>query len=313
MAFNRPQYLRETLASIAIQPCVAAGLREVHLFQDGAVNFHSGTRYAEDADIEASMAVFRTAFPTGTVHYPGANIGIALNFDSAERYVFLERRFDSACFFEDDMVLGPHYLSTLQRFLDFASSPESGGLVGYVAAYGNHKAPLAEQMRRRREVTLLGHAWGYGVTRRHWLDVREVIDPYIKIMSDCDYRHRPKSRIGGIHKKLGLARQALSQDAMKLIATVWLGRTRIMPFVCQARYIGQFGVNFTPEAFAQRGYGQEDLFPEEPLEFSWPTQEVMRGFVDREREQMAKACAENYGSRDMPVPPWGTFRAVEHA
>lgn len=44
MAFNRPDYLRETLASIAAQPCVAEGRREVHLFQDGAVNFHSGIR-----------------------------------------------------------------------------------------------------------------------------------------------------------------------------------------------------------------------------------------------------------------------------
>lgn len=50
-AFNRAAYLRETLRSIALQPSVASGQREVHLFQDGAVNFHSGTRYAEDEEI----------------------------------------------------------------------------------------------------------------------------------------------------------------------------------------------------------------------------------------------------------------------
>ncbi len=313
MAFNRPDYLRETLTSIAAQPSVADGRREVHLFQDGAVNFHSGNRYAEDADIEASMAVFREIMPRGTIHHAGPNLGIGLNFDRAERYVFLERRFASAAFFEDDMVLGPHYLDTLQRLLDFAASPESGGLVGYVAAYGHHKAPLAEQMKRRRDMMLMGHAWGYGVTRSHWLQVRELIDPYITLISDCDYRQRPKGRICGLHKALGLARSALSQDAIKLIATTRLGRARIMPVICQAKYVGQHGVNFTPEAFAKRGYGQEEIFPEPQTDFAWPSHEALRAMVEKERAPMAATCEELYANKPMPVPPWTTFRAAEHA
>jgi hypothetical protein len=311
MAFNRPNYLRETLASIATQPCVASGQREVHLFQDGAINFHSGTRYATDEEIAASVEVFRATFPTGTVHLAERNIGIALNFDRAERYVFLRRRFESACFFEDDMVLGPHYLATLQRFLDYAASPASFGMVGYVAAYGHHKAPLAEQMKRRREVLSVGHAWGYGVTREHWLKVREVIDPYIKIVSDCDYRNRPKAKIGGFHKSLGLATKALSQDAAKMLATYAIGRVRLMPFVCQARYVGAEGVNFTPETWAKRGYGAEQIFPEEQTEFDWPKREALETALAQVRAQHAQHCQEAYGERDLPVPPFGTFRADE--
>lgn len=312
MAFNRPHYLRETLASIVAQPCVAAGRREVHLFQDGAVNFHSGVRHATDEEIAASIATFREICPQGQVHFAGPNIGIALNFDRAERYVFLERRFESACFFEDDMVLGPHYLATLQRLLDFAASPASEGLVGHVAAYGHHKASLAEQVKRRRELMIMGHAWGFGITRAHWLEMREIIDPYIKLVSDCDYRQRPKGRICGLHKALGLARQALSQDSIKLIATTKLGRARIMPVICQARYVGRHGVNFTPEAFAKRGYGAEVIFPEEQTDFAWPSPEQLRAFVERERAPMAQACRELYEGKPMPVPPWGSFRAAEH-
>jgi len=312
MAFNRPDYLRETLRSIAAQASVADGRREVHLFQDGAVNFHSGERYATDEAIAASAAVFREVFPNGTAHPAGANIGIALNFDRAERYVFLERRFPSAAFFEDDMVLGPHYLATLQRLLDFAASPDSEGLVGYVAAYGHHKAPMAEQLRRRREIMPVGHAWGYGVTRAHWLEVREIIDPYITICADCDYRKRPKGKIGGLHKKIGLARHALSQDSMKLIATSALGRARIMPFICQARYVGQEGVNFTPESWAKRGYGSEEIFAEEQVEFDWPSPAALREMVARERAPMEENCRATYGERAMPVPPYGVFRAREH-
>ena len=312
MAFNRPQYLRETLLSIAAQPCVAAGRREVHLFQDGAVNFHSGARYATDEEIEASITAFREVFPAGTVHLPARNIGIALNFDRAERYVFLRRRFDSACFFEDDMVLGPHYLATLQRMIDYAASPASFGMVGYVAAYGHHKAPVAEQFKRRREVMDVGHAWGYGVTREHWLKVREVLDPYIKIVSDCDYRIRPKAKIGGFHKSLGLATRALSQDAAKMLVTYAIGRVRLMPFVCQARYVGAEGVNFTPETWAKKGYGIEQFFPEEQTEFDWPSIEALQRGLAKLQAEHAQHCQEAYGDREMPVPPFGTFRADEH-
>lgn len=312
MSFNRPNYLRQTLDGLARQPSVADGRREVHLFQDGAVNFYSGERYATDEAIETSVATFREVFPNGTVHLAERNIGIALNFDRAERYVFLRRRFPSATFFEDDMVTSVHYLEVLQRFLDFAASPASGGRLGYVAAYGNHRARLEDQMRRRRDVVQMGHAWGYGVTRAHWLEVREVIDPYIKLVSDCDYRKRPKGRIGGLHKRLGLATRALSQDAMKAIATVHLGRTSLMSYICQAKYVGAEGVNFTPESFEKRGYGKEEIFPELQTEFAWPSIEQLGALVAQARALMEMQCREAYGERDMPSPPYGTFRADEY-
>lgn len=312
MAFNRAAYLRETLHSLAAQPSIASGQREVHLFQDNAVNFFSGERYATDEEIEASIQAFRDVFPNGTVHLAEANIGIALNFDRAERFVFLKLGAPSAAFFEDDMVLSPHYLDSLQRFLDFAASPASAGLVGYVAAYGTHRASLQDQLRRRREVVQVGHAWGYGVNRSHWLDVREVIDPYIKIVADCDYRLRPKAKIGAIHKKLGLATNALSQDAMKTIATFYLGRCRLMPYICQAKYVGQHGVNFTPEAFAKKGYGSEVLFPEDQVELDWPSPDTMRAMINKELSAMAERCATAYGERVLPPPPMGTFKADEH-
>jgi FkbM family methyltransferase len=312
MAFNRPDYLKRTALSLAAQPSIADGRREVHLFQDGAVNFHSKERYAEDEVIEASVAAFRAVFPTGLVHLSKANIGVALNYERAERYVFLERAFPSAMFFEDDMVLGQHYIDSLQMMLDYAASPESQGLVGYVAAYGEHRSSLAEQKARKREITAMGHAWGYGVNREHWLRTREVIDPYIQIVSDCDYRKRPKAAIGGVHKQLGLATRSLSQDAMKTLATAWLGRVRLMPFVCQALYVGESGLNYTPEAYAKQGYGREQLFQDRLGEMDWPSEKRLRDMVEADRAGFAKTCQEAYGTRQMPLPPKGTFNALDY-
>ena len=312
MAFNRADYLRQTLLSLRAQTQVGNGQREVHLFQDNGVNFISGERYATDEEIEASVAAFREVFPEGHVHLAEKNIGVALNFDRAERYVFLERGFPSAMFFEDDMVLGPNYVETLQRMLDFAASPMAHGLVGYVAAYGNHRATMETQRARRREIIEMGHAWGYAVNREHWLKVREVIDPYLQIVSECDYRKRPKARIGGVHKSLGLATRALSQDAMKTIATAWLGRVRLMPFVCQASYVGASGLNFTPEAYAKRGYGQEQIFTDPLPEFDWPDEARLRAMNLAERATYEANCAEAYGARNMPPPPASLFKASDH-
>ena len=312
MSFNRPDYLGEVIQSLLVQENCQIEEREFHLFQDNAVNKISGERYAEDKDIEASVKVFQQLVPNGTVHLSPDNIGVAMNFDRAEKYVFLERKFRSAIFFEDDMVLGKYYVDTIQRLLDFAESPAAQGKVGYVAAFVMHRATADQQEKRQRDIVEMGHAWGYGVNRSHWLDVREVIDPYIQIVSQCDYRARPKARIGGVHKSLGFATRSLSQDAMKMLATTWLGRVRLMPFVCQARYIGEKGRNVTPEAFEKKGYGKEVLFDRRVNDFEWPTVDQLVEMNAKERAGFEQTCREAYGDRDLPVPPQGTFRASEH-
>lgn len=312
MGFNRPDYLRQVIASLLAQQGGALDHREFHLFQDGAVNRFSGERYANDEDIQASVDIFREMVPQGVVHQSPDNIGVALNFERAERYVFLERGFPSAMLFEDDMVLGPYYVDTLQRLLDFAASPAAGGRVGYVAAYGMHRASSEQQEQRQQDIVEMGHAWGYAVNRDHWLDVREVIDPYIQVVEGFDYRQRPKAHIGGVHKSLGVATRSLSQDAMKMLATSWLGRVRLMPFVCQARYIGETGLNFTPEAFQKKGYGREVLFDRRPDHFDWPSIDALIAMNRKERDVYEKTCAEAYGERDMPPAPGGRFKAADH-
>ncbi|WP_141563293.1 glycosyltransferase family protein [Teichococcus rhizosphaerae] len=312
MGFNRPQYLKRVLESIRLQNGGEWKSREIHFFQDGGVNFISNERYADDDVLNQSVDVFRSIFPEGHVHRSDKNIGVALNFERAERYIFLERTFSRALFCEDDMTLGPNYLLTIEKLLDFAESPAAEGLVGYVAAYGNHRANLEQQEKHCQEIIKMEHAWGYGVNREHWLKVREVIDPYIQIVSGCDYRKRPKARIGGVHKKLGLATRSLSQDAMKMLATSSLGRTRVMPFICQATYIGEEGLNFNPDIFSQKGYGREELFPGPIPEFLWPTAEVLRGMITKEQSVFIEHCKQAYGERDMPIPPEGKFRALEH-
>src|SRR4051812_26108879 len=103
MSFNRPGLLRQVLQSLLAQRDPRLAQREIHLFQDNAVNAYSRIRYTEDKDIRDCLEVFRSIFPNGIVHLASNNIGICENFKSAEEYFFEERKFECTYFFEDDM------------------------------------------------------------------------------------------------------------------------------------------------------------------------------------------------------------------
>ena len=84
LAFNRPGYFKPVLESLAGQHDGLKG-REVHLFQDGAINRYSGVRHADDTAVYDCVPMFRATFPHGHIHVSAENIGVCENFQRAER------------------------------------------------------------------------------------------------------------------------------------------------------------------------------------------------------------------------------------
>ena len=84
MSFNRAQFLSPVLASLKAQSPPGVAGREMHLFQDGAVNRYSRLRYATDDEINECVALFEQEIPDGVVHASRDNIGICENFRRAE-------------------------------------------------------------------------------------------------------------------------------------------------------------------------------------------------------------------------------------
>jgi GT2 family glycosyltransferase len=109
-AFNRPAYLERVCASLLNQRGVVLDPRRVFLLQDGAVSARTGLRYAEDAELAASVAAFREYFPRGQVAAARSNLGIASNIRRGEVLAFEAMDADCAYFLEDDLELGPEYL-----------------------------------------------------------------------------------------------------------------------------------------------------------------------------------------------------------
>ena len=88
MAFNRPDYLRRVLESLISQVGSDIASREIYLFQDGPVNPFSGAVRTTIDIVKKNEQVFREYFPAGVIKTSWINLGIALNFDRAERFLF---------------------------------------------------------------------------------------------------------------------------------------------------------------------------------------------------------------------------------
>ena len=64
--------------------------------------------------------IFRSIVPWGTVLAPSVNLGIALNYERAENYVFETLRSPQALILEDDLVLSSQYLQVIRWLIGFA-------------------------------------------------------------------------------------------------------------------------------------------------------------------------------------------------
>jgi hypothetical protein len=256
MSFNRPHYLKQVVESLNAQRQGQIGEREIHLFQDGAVNLFSGFRYAADVDIRASIDVFVDRFPGGTVHDAKDNLGICENFHRAERYVFAEREFDCAYFFEDDLVLSPVYIQMLDRLASWVMGTDN---VAYFSAYGNYYASPEEIRERRRDLITLDHLWGFGLLRRHWIKMQPVLAPYYGLVRGTDYSRRFDRDIFELYGALDACPRASSQDAAKAFACDRLGLWRCNTMAPFAKYIGATGQHMTQETYDALGFSHTTM------------------------------------------------------
>lgn len=269
LSFNRPQFLEPMLTSLRDQRGGLLEDREIHLFQDGAVNRYSRLRYAKDEEVAESVRVFRRLFPQGEVHASADNIGICENFRRAERFIFEERGADCGYFFEDDLVLSPAYLEMLERLRAWADTKDN---VAYFAAYGNYYAGREEIAERRRELMTLDHHWAFGLLRRHWEKMQPLLEPFYRIVTGNDYARRDHRAVFALYEAGDAAPRASSQDAAKAFACDRLGLWRTNTVVPFARYIGSTGQHMTPAAFDAIGFNRTVASADPVRDLEFPDQ-----------------------------------------
>jgi hypothetical protein len=278
IAFNRPHYLGQFLASLAAQqPRVEP--RRIHLFLDGAVNHYSGIRRAEDAEIAASLAVFREHFPRGHVHASTHNIGIAENILRAERLFFEELRTPVGYFFEDDLVLSPHYVAALDLMRRAFARFDR---IVYFNANGDHRASLEQQRNNARKLMFMGGLTAFALKRSHWLRLQTFLGDYYRLVIGCDYRMLPRAELKALFRSWGKSQTHphVSQDAAKDFATHLMGRWRATCYPAFCRYIGAWGVHYTPARYEELGFNETVLHPEPLTALDLRREEIERQIDD---------------------------------
>jgi hypothetical protein len=266
LSFDRPQYLDAVLISLKAQ---TKPIDRIILFQDGP----------KSASTNHCVQLFQTQFPQGVVRQSAVNLGVARNFDRAERYMFEELNTEAAYFFEDDMILSPHYLAMLDRLTDFALAEDK---VAYVAAYGKRQSKLVEQRVHQNEIIRMDNKWGFALTRRQWTAQRGILAAYLDIVALCDYQYRDNQAIWAYHQTLGYG-AGTSQDGMKDVASCLLGTTKIMTHACFGRYIGAIGANGTQQFYDEEGFAATELYPEDITLLNFPTRRQLDDWIEADR------------------------------
>lgn len=297
MSFDRPELLEQVARTLAAQVDANLSGRSIALFQDGAVNPFSGLRRAADSTIAACVEIFHRHFPHGRSFVADDNLGVALNFDRAERYVFEELNADAALFFEDDMLLSPHYVRTLDQLTGMALNDSR---IGYVAAYGiqGPESPNANRASLRYET--LGHFWGFGLPRRVWLQNRRFVEAYLQLVRNIDYRQRDARAIHRLHSVWGVGFTGTSQDCAKHLACVLNGAVNLNISLSLGRYIGATGLHMDPGTFELVGLDRTELYSAPPP----PLPALESGVIEeigRTHQRWAAGSASPFPS-EHPIP-----------
>lgn len=275
MSFDRPHYLERVLQTVVAQQPFRHRTPVYYLFQDGSMSPRTGQVFGDQEKILVSREVFARYLPNGQMHASEDNLGVAMNFDRAERHVYVQEEHDVAIFLEDDLLLQPNYFRLMEELLEIALQRED---IGMVSAFGFRvNTPLVEQRRRRRQICLMDeHNWAFGLTRRAWQARNVVLQPYLGKLREIDYRDRDRE-----HKQWMAALQKAharhgqgyltSQDSMKNLAMEILNLHRITTFTNNGRYIGKQGEHSTPEKFQKRGYDSTVMFNDAHEGFDVPS------------------------------------------
>lgn len=289
-SFARPDYLRRTLECLRVAMAEAVMSGPVLLFQDGAYNPFSGQTKAAPERIAACRQVFLDVFPHGLVMQSEQNLGIALNIERGERWVFETMGYECGLFFEDDMEVAPAYFRAMRGLHALSQTQQR---IGMFAAYGSDiKASLDSQRARRREVGRMHHNWAFGLTRVAWQARQGYTRAYISLLKDCDYRDRPADAIARWYARLGWPPLATNQDLAKSVALNTLGFVRVASGAVLARYIGEEGQHYTPKEFERLGFGGTQMMDEADAAGDWAFDPLPDALVDeilqRERAEFMR-------------------------
>lgn len=252
MSYNRPDYLREMLATLADNDLTGC---DVHLWQDGPL---------PDNDPEAintSMAAFeQTDLPNKVIHESAVNLCCAKH--RAQVMPYMAGQYERFICMDNDIILSPYAMTHLRTLLDQYDDDEQ--IAGVSPGLRLLCAP-EEAMRYRDAVTdlLTGHLWCEGYWAHKWARLWPWYEQYLSVLGEQDYRTivPEQENIKAWNRSISGDERfdGPSSDTALIRAIHLSGMTRLRLVVNRATGIGDWGLHCRPDILAELGVGHQPI------------------------------------------------------
>ena len=268
LAYNNFDYFAQVFDSVLSQTINGAPFNQsydLYIYQDGLQerHLHSLDQYEKIAQYAISK-IGEEKF----IRQP-INLGTAMQFDFAERSLFIDHQYEFAVLLEHDFVLGPQYLEILAKLADQFRYDER---IAVISGHSRHyHSNITEQTLHVDEYALMGHDWGAGVFQRAWKKRVPAMQAYYGLLKGIPFERRNNLLIQTWLLKMGFVVGSTSQDTIKAYVDSALGQLRISTYPNLGTYIGATGMNWDKALYEEKGYHQTVLFSgvyEEPAALS---------------------------------------------
>lgn len=175
LCFNRPEYTKEVISSI--EKADESNDIDWYVFQDGLINDISGKQYGTKEQISAVRdVIYSSTLPIKRFKRNKYNHSIALQKHKAHR---LFKQYDLVYFFEDDLVIGKHYLRLLRIMAE--QYPDAIGLMNV--------HPSSTSIGQLGHITRcpLPRLWGYYMNRQSFNKIKNEYATFVNEISKVDY------------------------------------------------------------------------------------------------------------------------------
>lgn len=233
LGFNRPKYFEKVLESLTRQT-VQVDPSLTTIWIDGYRGSRDESRNRTN-NTEKTIQLATNYFPGANLVIREHNFGIAMQYREAEAQSFRTNA-DIAFFFEEDLVLSPHYLEAL---IDLEIKTRNFPQIGRIAAHGYIKD--RKDFKRTTGVGQSMKTWGCGVRRSLYESSLPLLGKYYEVLAGTPYFRRDSDSIRSVLLELGLEVNATSQDFVKGRIASHLGFTGVSTYGQLGRYIGRSG------------------------------------------------------------------------
>lgn len=259
-SFNRPHYLKQVLHSLSENNLQNT---DTYLFQGGTVNKFSGLQHTDKRNIQQSLRVAKNSeIEVEQIYKWRHNLGIGISQYLAKEKIFNDLGYETALFFEDDLVVCRHYIKIIRTLLEQFWEDKNVGTVQATGLNPEHYI-LSKKEKKQYLRSLYSadmHWWGWATWKRKWNMMKLFFIEYYNLINDIDYSLLNRYKIKQFYMENDFNWGGVgSQDKAMAYSRYKSAMYGLNTVVNRAKNIGKHGTHYTEEAWERQRQHEHKL------------------------------------------------------